>query len=159
MLQIRKSTIDDLDELKDLFSYARKNMKENGNPNQWKNDRPSVDLVINDINNSNSYVVLDDDKIVGTFTFIIGIEPTYIDIDGKWLNDSKYGTIHRIASRSKGIFDEMMKYVSEYNVDIRIDTHRDNKPMLHLIEKHGFKYCGIIIVDDGTERLAFHKTI
>ena len=28
-----------------------------------------------------------------------------------------------------------------------------------LIEKNGFTYCGIITVDDGTERLAYQKKV
>ena len=161
MLSIRKSKYEDLDEIEKIFSYARKFMKENGNPSQWKNDRPSLDLVKEDIDKGNSYVVLDDDRIVATFAYIIGIEPTYIDIDGKWLDDDTYGTIHRIASDGsvKGIFDYVLKYCEVFNEDIRIDTHKDNKIMLHLIEKSGFVRCGIIIVDDGTERIAFQKKI
>ena len=37
--------------------------------------------------------------------------------------------------------------------NIRIDTHRDNKPMRHLLEKYGFTYCGIIYLLNGDERL------
>jgi hypothetical protein len=29
--------------------------------------------------------------------------------------------------------------------------------MQHLIEKHGFSYCGIIWLEDGTERLAYER--
>ena len=39
--------------------------------------------------------------------------------------------------------------------DLRIDTHQDNAPMLYNIRKHGFEYCGVIHVGDGSERLAF----
>ena len=161
MLEIRKSTYDDLDRIAEIFTYARKQMALNGNPSQWKNDRPSMELVRNDIDASNSYVVLNEGKIVATFAFIVGIEPTYLDIDGKWLDDDPYGTIHRIASDGsvKGVFDQVIDYVSKRGVDIRIDTHKDNKIMRHLIEKNGFVYCGIIIVDDGTPRLAYQKKI
>ena len=161
MLEIRKSTYDDLDRIAEIFTYARKQMALNGNPSQWKNDRPSIELVKKDIDVSNSYVVLNKGKIVATFAFIVGIEPTYLDIDGKWLDDDPYGTIHRIASDGsvKGVFDQVIDYVSKRGVDIRIDTHKDNKIMRHLIEKNGFVYCGIIIVDDGTPRLAYQKKI
>lgn len=161
MLEIRKSTYDDLDRIAEIFTYARKQMALNGNPSQWKNDRPSMELVKKDIDVSNSYVVLNEGKIVATFAFIVGIEPTYLDIDGKWLDDDPYGTIHRIASDGsvKGVFDQVIDYVSKRGVDIRIDTHKDNKIMRHLIEKNGFVYCGIIIVDDGTPRLAYQKKI
>lgn len=161
MLEIRKSTYDDLDRIAEIFTYARKQMALNGNPSQWKNDRPSMELVKKDIDVSNSYVVLNEGKIVATFAFIVGVEPTYLDIDGKWLDDDPYGTIHRIASDGsvKGVFDQVIDYVSKRGVDIRIDTHKDNKIMRHLIEKNDFVYCGIIIVDDGTPRLAYQKKI
>lgn len=156
---VRRATYDDLERMKELFACARAYMKKSGNPNQWKNDRPSIKLVINDIAKNNSYVIEDDEKIVATFACIKGIEPTYLDIDGKWLNDDDYVTIHRVASDGsrRGIFKEIIKYCGKFNRDIRIDTHKDNKTMIHLIEKNGFKYCGIIIVDDGTPRLAYQK--
>ena len=159
MFSMRKSSYEDLDEMMKIFEIARKYMEDNGNPSQWSNNRPGKDLVINDIENGESYVVLNDDEIVGTFACIDGIEPTYLQIDGKWLNDDPYLTIHRIASNGKikGIFDYVIGELSKLNKDIRIDTHKDNKTMLHLIRKNGFEQCGIIIVDDGTERIAFQK--
>ena len=161
MLSIRKTTYKDIDELKDIFNHARKIMKENNNPSQWGDNRPDFSLIMNDIDNNQSYIVLDDELIVGTFALIEGIEPTYIDIDGKWLNDNDYLTIHRIASngKSKGIFDFVIEYASKFNKDIRIDTHFDNTIMRHLIQKNGFIECGIIIVDDGTPRIAYQKTL
>ncbi|MBO7677669.1 MAG: N-acetyltransferase [Erysipelotrichaceae bacterium] len=156
---IRRATYDDLERMKEIFSCARAYMKRSGNPTQWKDDRPGIDLVLNDIANNNSYLVIDDEEIIGTFACIRGIEPTYLDIDGKWLNDDEYVTIHRVASDGsrKGVFDEIIRYCEKMNIDIRIDTHKDNKTMIHLIEKNGFTYCGIIIVDDGTPRLAYQK--
>ena len=161
MLEVRKTAVEDLDEVEKIFIHARKQMAVNGNPTQWGNDRPSMELVKKDIAEGNSYVVLNDGRITATFAYIIGIEPTYLDIDGAWLNEEPYGTIHRIASLNevKGIFDFVIDYVSGFHMDIRIDTHRDNRIMLHLIEKNGFERCGIIIVDDGTERIAFQKRV
>lgn len=126
MLSIRKTKLVDLDKLKLVFDYARNTMRENGNPTQWGSDRPGINLIINDINNGESYVVENDGEIVATFACIEGIEPTYIDIDGKWLNDDEYLTIHRIASNGKvkGIFDFVIDYVSKKNKDIRIDTQQ-----------------------------------
>ena len=159
MPEIRKTTPEDLNDVERIFERARRFMKENGNPTQWKDDRPSLELVKEDITSGSSYVVTDDGKIVATFAFIIGTEPTYLEIDGAWLDDDPYGTIHRIASDGsvKGIFAEVLEFCEKKGVDIRIDTHKDNRPMLHVIEKSGFTRCGIIIVDDGTERIAFQK--
>ncbi len=159
MLEIRKTVTEDLDAVEKIFVHARKQMAINGNPTQWGDDRPSMDLVRNDIAEGNSYVVLNDGKITATFACIPGIEPTYLEIDGAWLDDDPYVTIHRIASLNevKGIFDHVIDWLSDRHVDIRIDTHRDNRIMRHLIERNGFHTCGIIIVDDGTERIAYQK--
>lgn len=159
MLTIRETTSTDIPSLMKIFACAQKYMKENGNPTQWGDDYPTVQHIENDINCGNSYVILDGEKPVGTFFMAIKDEPTYAQIDGKWLNDDKYAVIHRIASNGqvKGIFDCAIKYARNAGVDIRIDTHENNLTMRHLIEKHGFSYCGKIIVEDGTERLAFQK--
>ncbi len=39
------------------------------------------------------------------------------------------------------------------------DTHRDNHIMQHNILKHGFQYCGVILLANGDERLAYQKMI
>lgn len=161
MLSIRKTVYEDLETIEAIFSHARKLMRDTGNPTQWGEDRPSMDLVISDIEKGNSYIIEDDGRAVATFAYVIGIEPTYLEIDGEWPDDDEYGTIHRIASDGtvKGVFGFVIEHVKELGVNIRIDTHKDNVIMRHLIEKNGFTYCGIIIVDDGTERLAYQKKV
>ena len=42
---------------------------------------------------------------------------------------------------------------------VRIDTHEDNIPMQNMIEKNGFKKCGIIYLLDGNKRLAYEKIV
>ena len=159
---VRKTTFDDLNEILDIYKYAREQMKLNGNPNQWKNNRPAPETIKKDITNGNSYVIEDNNEIYGVFAFIIGNDPTYEIIEnGKWLNDDEYGTIHRIASngKSKGILEECLSFCETKVGNIRIDTHEDNKIMQHLVEKLGFKKCGIIYTDDGTPRLAYQKIV
>ena len=41
--------------------------------------------------------------------------------------------------------------------NLRADTHRDNRIMQHILQKHGFRYCGIIYLLNGDERLAYQK--
>lgn len=159
MLKIEKSRIEDLDRLAEVFACARQIMKDSGNPDQWGDDGPGMQLVIDDIAKGNSYVVKDDEKIVATFAFIVGEDPTYKVIIGSWLNDDPYGTIHRIASDGsvKGIFDFVIDQVKSYGIDIRIDTHRDNAIMRHAVAKNGFRECGIIFIADGSERIAYQR--
>lgn len=159
-MKIKKADMNDLKEILNIYSYARRYMKEHKNPTQWGDDRPSESVIKNDITNGNSFVVIDNDVISGVFSFIIGEDETYKKIyDGKWLNDKAYGTVHRLAGngKSKGIFDFSMGYCEKLIDNIRIDTHKNNKIMQYLLSKRGYKKCGIIYVEDGSERLAYQK--
>ena len=162
-MKIRKTTFNDMSAAMNIYSGARNFMTAKGNPNQWTNGYPSEDFIINDINNGNSYVIVDGKKkITGIFTFIIGTDPTYDIIEnGKWLNDKPYGVIHRIASsgQTKGITEICLNWCFEQIDNIRIDTHKDNKPMKDAIIRNGFEYCGIIYCHNGTKRIAFQKYI
>jgi RimJ/RimL family protein N-acetyltransferase len=51
-----------------------------------------------------------------------------------------------------------MDFCFAHDSNIRIDTHRDNQIMQHVILKQGFTYCGIIYLLSGDERLAYQKT-
>jgi hypothetical protein len=39
---------------------------------------------------------------------------------------------------------------------IRIDTHRDNCIMKHILTKYGFTMCGVIYLADGAPRDAYY---
>jgi len=98
-------------------------------------------------------------SIVAYFALLPSPEPTYDVIDGAWLTDGPYGVIHRMASYPEvhGIFSTVIDYAATRYAHLRIDTHRDNRIMQHLIGKHGFTCCGIIWLQDGTERLAYER--
>ena len=49
--------------------------------------------------------------------------------------------------------------LTEDENSIKIDTHKDNISMQKLLEKNDFKYCGIIYLEDGSQRIAFEKII
>lgn len=157
-MTVRKTTYSDIDPIMAIYEYARQRMRLTGNSTQWVNGYPSVEIIRNDITEGNSYVIEDRGAITGVFTFIIGDEPTYKNIKGAWPDNLPYGTIHRIAAAPDctGIGDTALNFCLTFNVNIRIDTHSDNAPMLGWIVSRGFKYCGIIYVSDGTPRKAFH---
>ena len=158
---IRHTDLCDLPVVMKIYEYAREQMKQSGNPDQWGNTRPGEDVIKSDIKRKNSYVIETGGKICGVFTFIIGEDPTYKTIEGKWINEGVYGTIHRIAGNGiiKGVFSECLKFCEAKIPSIRIDTHRDNTIMQHLIEKHDFEKCGIIYLEDGSPRIAYQKTL
>lgn len=160
-INIRPTVIADLPAVMDIYEYARKRMSQSGNATQWTNGYPSHQIVTADIVNGNSYVIEAHEKIMGVFTFIIGNEPNYSVIDGAWPDHQPYGTIHRIAAApdANGIADTALDFCKNAGVNIRIDTHADNVPMLNWIAKRGFTYCGIIHVENGTPRRAFQLNL
>ena len=158
-MNIRKSTWQDLSQILNLYKTAREFMKNNGNPNQWEDRYPEVSTVENDIKQGNSHVCEENGKIVGTFVFFIGEDPTYRVIEnGTWHSkQNPYGVIHRVASDgvTKGVTQAAFSYGLENCGYLRIDTHKDNKPMQGALKKFGFRECGIIHLENGSERIAF----
>lgn len=160
---IRHSTINDLPVILSLRDQAREIMRSYGNMNQWPKGYPLQEKFENDIQQGHSYVMTDAaGLIVGTFAFIPGPDITYqVIYDGQWLNDEPYYVIHRIASTpdSHGVLDAVLDYCESIAPCIRIDTHEDNIIMRKGLEKRGYRYCGIIHLLNGDERLAFQKNI
>lgn len=157
---IRLATYNDLNEILNIYSYARAFMSEKGNPTQWAEDYPPLSLLKKDIEQSQLFVIEENNAICCVFAFIIGVDSTYLNIkNGGWLSDKEYGTIHRIASNGKvkGCFNQVVGFCEDKIHHLRIDTHKDNKIMQHLILKNNFKKCGIIYVHNGSERIAYEK--
>lgn len=157
-LSVRNATLDDLKEIMHLFSLARLFMKKQGNPNQWINNYPSEELIKEQIERRVCMVCCDvTGKILATFCFLPGPDPTYSHIEGTWLSDRPYYVIHRLASDGSihGIADLCISWCRNHAVSLRLDTHEDNKIMQHIAKKNGFVYCGIIYVANGTPRLAY----
>ena len=161
-MRIRPSTHSDLPQLLQIYETARRFMQQTGNAGQWVDGYPKEELLISDIKQGHSYVCLNENnEIAGTFYYIVGEEPTYLNIyEGSWLNNDSYGVIHRIASsgKQKGIAETCINWCLEKCGNLRIDTHRDNKVMQNIMQKLGFTYCGIIFLENGDERLAYQKS-
>lgn len=158
---IRPTELTDLPLVMGIYEYARNFMRANGNATQWVNGYPSEELIRQEIKDSHSFVCIGGQgEIIGTFCFILGDDPTYRQIfEGEWLNDEPYGVIHRMATngKHKGVADACLDWCMEQSDNIRVDTHKDNLVMQHILEKRGFRRCGIIFVRDGTERIAYQR--
>ena len=159
-MEIRKSKPEDINQIMDCIDTARQLMRESGNQIQWTNGYPSRDLMLESIGNGFNFLIFENGEVVATFDFIIGDDPNYSFIEnGAWLNDEKYGVIHRLASngKAKGVAKFCFEWCFFQFPNIRIDTHETNIPMQKVLEKLGYEKCGIIYVADGTPRLAFQK--
>ena len=165
-MHIRQATYSDIDSLMEVFEAARSIMRASGNMNQWSCNYPSRELVGSDIKAGTCMVLCEDSTIVGTMALIQGPDPTYFSIDGEWPDESPYYVIHRIAALmpglnlSKVMLDWAFEYIAARGCDvIRIDTHRDNIIMKHVLDKYGFTPCGVIYLADGSPRDAYYKNI
>lgn len=157
-MKIRQATKKDLPQMKQIFCYGRKVQLESGNLTQWESDYPSEELILEDIAKDAAYLYLNEkNEIIATFSVFTDPDPTYLKIDGQWLNNKSYATIHRIASngQKKGAGQDCIKWVQTQHKNIRIDTHDNNQQMKHILKKLGFKYCGIIYLENGDSRNAY----
>lgn len=159
---VRKSAYDDIPMLLNIFEAAKAIMRSSGNMHQWGSGYPSEAVLRNDIDAGVSYAVCNDDGvIVATMAFIPGPDPTYSVIyDGEWPDEMPYFVIHRIAVAAPGggYARRLLDWVFERAATVRIDTHRDNCIMHHILQKYGFKYCGVILLANGDARDAYHLT-
>ena len=170
-MEIRKSICRDTGALMALFEEARGTIAQLG-IDQWQDGYPSLQVVDEDIALERSYAVIIDGQLRGTFVLIEDGEPTYDKIyDGAWEsgNESRdYVAIHRVAVsvavRGKGISTSIISYAEAHaralgRASLRIDTHTGNVVMRRMLEKHGFRYCGVIYLENGSPRVAYEKII
>lgn len=157
---IRKTTSADIEAAAQIYDMARSFMRGAGNAEQWSSGHPNADEVIADIADGTGHVCEENGEIIAVFFFKKGEDPTYKKIyNGEWLSSDEYAVIHRIAVKYNGLglANKIYDYCYSNHPHIRIDTHRDNIPMQRSLEKNGFKYCGIIYLANGDERLAYEK--
>lgn len=165
-MEFRKSSIDDIPEMMKIINQAQEYFRSKG-IDQWQDGYPNEDNLKEDIGADESYVMLIDGKIVATVAISFRGESTYDKIyEGEWLSDRKYAVVHRVAIsdefKGRGLSHKIMSFseekCKEYGYkSIKIDTHEDNSVMRGLLEKNGFKYCGVILLEDGAERVAYEK--
>lgn len=156
---VRPASMMDLPRILAVYDAARIYMRNSGNPHQWGDSGyPERELLEEDIKKGHLFVIEEDGTVRGVFAFMLGADPTYGYIeDGRWPNDQPYGTIHRIASdgKTRGIFAKAFAFAKTRADEIRVDTHKDNKTMQHVVEKQGFIRCGIIYLENGDPRIAY----
>lgn len=162
-MKIRQATYEDMEALMEIFAAAKQIMRASGNMHQWNDGYPSREVVMRDIDRGHCYVMCENESIIGTMALIPGPDPTYSYIEGEWPGDEPYYVIHRIATAAPGrnvakrMYDWAFEHILENGCNvIRIDTHRDNCIMKHILTKYGFTMCGVIYLADGAPRDAYY---
>ena len=160
MLQIREVAQSDFERIDELYDQARAFMFSYGNTTQWTNGFPNSSTLIPAMDKHQAFVCFDDEKdskVVGVFV-LADDEPVYTQDTVKWTIDAPYVVIHRLASEpGSGAGQFIFRHVMENYPYIRVDTGESNKPMLHLMDKLGFKYTGTVFYDrpGGGIRVAY----
>ncbi|SFC97601.1 GNAT family N-acetyltransferase [Clostridium uliginosum] len=167
-MEFRKAVETDVNNIMNIIKQAQAYFKENG-INQWQDNYPDIETIINDIADENSYVLLKDNNIVTTVAVSFDNEKTYDSIcDGKWISNNEYAVIHRMAVdnnyKGLGLSSQIIKNIEQLCLNkrvqsIKVDTHEDNISMQKLLKKNKFKYCGIIYLEDKSKRIAFEKIL
>lgn len=164
-IEIIKAGYGDLDRISEIIGKAVEYFRGAGIP-QWQNGYPSREIIKKDIDDGYYYVAKIDGEIVAGAYISAEHEPTYDQIDGAWLNDSKYCCIHRICVdnryKGKGIAGAIVRKAEDIarhnrSRNLRCDTHEKNKSMRRMLEKNGFLLCGNITLENGDPRVAYQK--
>lgn len=166
---LRHTQTTELNLVMKIIYDAQKQLLEE-NINQWQDGHPSVKTIKQDIKNNVSYVLIYNQQIAGTATLFNDPESIYQNIDGNWISNSPYATIHRfaLADDFKGqafssiLISCLLTVGYQLNfANFRIDTHPDNQRMQHIIKKNGFTYQGKIRLNDAKRsvRLAYELNL
>ena len=160
-MNIEKATARDLAEILRVYAAARAYMSAHGNATQWGTTYPPEEIICDDIAKGNLYLCVENGKIHGVFAFIEGADPTYAVIEqGAWPDNRPYNVMHRMASDGevRGIGKAALDFCKAHSENVRADTHKDNVTMQNMLAKNGFVPCGIIHVENGSERIAYQYT-
>lgn len=167
-MEIRKAQMADTKDIMKLINQAKAYFKAH-NIDQWQDGYPNEEAITEDISQQKSFVLTDQDNVIGTMYFAFEDEPDYHEIkNGHWLTDTPYGVVHRIVVdekiKGRGTAHQLLSYAEDQlraiNVaSIRMDTHLDNVSMQRFLHKNGFKYCGEITIHGGAPRIAFEKIL
>ncbi len=154
---LRKATMDEAKLCYQCIEDAREYHNSMGFV-QWHPGYPTLATIGDDIKASIGYVFEEENEIYGYCCIIIGNEPAYQVIDGKWKTDRPYAVVHRMAfsrnARGKGLSAKAIELIKNFCIEngieaIRVDTQDENKVMQHILLREGFEYCGLITFDGG----------
>nr|WP_317282520.1 GNAT family N-acetyltransferase [uncultured Sellimonas sp.] len=167
---IRKTEKKDIQDVMEIIHMAQQKFRELG-IDQWQDNYPTEEVILEDIEKEESYVLEEEGRIIATSVISTKEEITYRYIkEGQWKTKTNTESLimHRLASHNaykrKGAAGALLKFAEEMaekegKTSIRIDTHKDNKIMQNWLLKNGFEYCGYIYLVTGRMRYAYEKIL
>ena len=162
----RKATVSDIKQIWIIIQQAILRRKNDGSK-QWQDGYPNQTVIQQDIAKDIGYVVTDDSKIIGYAAILFNDEPAYEQLIGTWLTNGHFAVVHRVAISDnylgKGLAQKIFIYTEDLArknkiFSIKVDTNFDNIPMLNILQKLGYTYCGEVTFR-GDNRKAFEKIV
>lgn len=164
--RFRHATMQDYPQVERIYEHGREVMARNGNPTQWGKTFPRPEVTLDDIAQHRLMLYVDNvggrERILAQFAVCTGVDPTYEPIEGAWLDDDTYVTLHRVASSGlvRHAARDCLEWALKHYGNVRVDTHARNKAMQHVLESCGFARCGLIQLTDrdtDTTRIAYQR--
>ena len=128
---------------------------------QWTDTSPTLFDICKDIIEHRAYFITENNEPFGYVCLRLDGDPIYNEITA-W-QEKRYAAVHRVAigdsARGKGASRELFRLLRElcrlHGISaIRIDTHKENELMKHVLSREGFVLRGTVHYAVG-ERLAY----
>jgi GNAT superfamily N-acetyltransferase len=162
----RKAELSEIAPIWAILRQAIQRRKEDGS-NQWQDGYPNPEVVQKDIEKGEGFVLVAGETIIGYSALLINDEPAYGNIEGKWLTNTDFVVMHRVAISEnylgKGLAKLMIKNIEDFALSntifsVKADTNFDNLPMIKIFESQGYTYCGEVYFR-GSPRKAYEKVL
>lgn len=163
---LRKAVNTDIPAIWEILQQAIEQRRQDGSK-QWQEGYPNLQTVEDDICKGYGYVFVEDNVAIAYAAIIFDREPAYEIIEGKWLTNDEYVVVHRVATsysvKGRGIATHLFRMIEEVSREnkvysIKVDTNYDNIPMLKILDRLGYTYCGEVYFR-GSARKAFEKVL
>lgn len=161
------ATTEHLDEVCRITDEAKAQLRRMG-VDQWQRGYPAREFWLADIESKRVWLAVEGERVLGAFLFQTAPDISYGTIDGAWLSNGPYATIHRVCvsdhCKGQGVAGAMFAHAfgmarEQGFPSVRIDTHEGNLPMQSALKKAGFQFCGGITLiggcEDGNPRIGF----
>lgn len=166
VLKFRMANESDRESILEIYLDGAEALKADG-VNQWQGQYIPSFKDIDKHLGIDLYVLEYHRRVLSTACLVEGIDEDYESINGKWNTSIPYISIHKVATSNKykkqSFAKKMMSYIENLakrkRMDLRIDTHKDNKKMRNFIMSCGYKYAGEVILQGELERLAYDKKV
>ena len=166
ILTFRMANESDRESILEIYLEGSNSLKEDG-VDQWQGNYIPSFKDIDEHLGIDLYVLEYHKSVVSTVCLVEGIDDDYENIKGKWNTSIPYISVHKVATsneyKKQSFAKKMMYYVENFakrkKMDLRIDTHKDNKKMRNFILSCSYKYAGEVVLQGKLERLAYDKKV